>query len=116
MLVQPLTPAARLAGAAAVLLDFDGLLGMRGWQWVFIVTGMAAVLLPFEVYELHERVSPLKVIGFLINLAVVVYLIYAKRLFGVRGGHPAEAARKAELSGWPAIEAAQAHLPGVPVG
>src|SRR5882757_8082251 len=34
--------AAPIGGA---LLDFDGLLGMRGWQWVFIVTGMAAVLM-----------------------------------------------------------------------
>jgi hypothetical protein len=33
----------------------------------------------------------------------------------VRGGHAAEVVRKAQLSGWQAVEAAQANSPGVPV-
>jgi uncharacterized membrane protein (DUF2068 family) len=76
-----------------------------GKRWAEYLTFIAtAVLLPFEVYELHERVSPLKVIGFLINLAVVVYLIYAKRLFGVRGGGAVDERERAFDSGWQAIE------------
>jgi MFS family permease len=39
------------APIGGVLLDFDGLLGMRGWQWVFIVTGMAAVLMSPVVWK-----------------------------------------------------------------
>jgi hypothetical protein len=35
---------------------------------------------------------------------VVVYLIYAKRLFGVRGGAAAEEAERARDSGWEALE------------
>ena len=33
------------AAIGGALLDLDGLGGMRGWQWVFIVTGLPAVLL-----------------------------------------------------------------------
>lgn len=39
------------APIGGVLLDFDGLLGLRGWQWVFIVTGMAAVLMSGVVLQ-----------------------------------------------------------------
>jgi hypothetical protein len=42
----------------------------------------------------------------IVNLAIVIYLLFAKRLFGVRGGHRAELARRAELSGWAAIDRA----------
>src|SRR6202044_278566 len=45
-----------------------------GKRWAEYLTFIATVvLLPFEVYELHERVSPLKLIGFILNLAVVIY-------------------------------------------
>jgi hypothetical protein len=47
----------------------------------------------------------------IINLAVVIYLLLAKRLFGLRGGHQAERARRERSSGWGAIERA---TPGVP--
>ena len=48
----------------------------------------------------------LKVIGFIINLAVVVYLLFAKRLFGLRGGGAADDALRARDMGWDAIERA----------
>jgi len=35
------------APIGGVLLDLDGLLGLRGWQWVFIVTGIPAVVIGF---------------------------------------------------------------------
>ena len=75
-----------------------------GTRWAEYLTFIATVvLLPFEIYELHERVSPLKVIGFVINLAVVIYLIYAKRLFGVRGGGVVDQRERERDSGWEAI-------------
>ncbi|WJF89431.1 MFS transporter [Paraburkholderia bonniea] len=40
------------APISGVLLDFDGLLGLRGWQWVFLVTGMAAVLMSGVVLKI----------------------------------------------------------------
>jgi sugar phosphate permease len=35
------------APIGGALLDLDGLLGLRGWQWVFLVTGIPAVLMGF---------------------------------------------------------------------
>ena len=35
------------APIGGTLLDLDGLLGLRGWQWVFIVTGIPAVVIGF---------------------------------------------------------------------
>ncbi|MFL6933709.1 MAG: MFS transporter, partial [Xanthobacteraceae bacterium] len=35
------------APVGGALLDLNGLLGMKGWQWVFIVTGIPAVLMGF---------------------------------------------------------------------
>lgn len=75
-----------------------------GKRWAEYLTFVATVvLLPFEIYELHERVSPLKVIGFVINLAVVLYLIYAKRLFGLRGGGAVDQRERDRDRGWEAI-------------
>ncbi|EWY40352.1 MFS transporter [Skermanella stibiiresistens SB22] len=35
------------APIGGALLDLDGVLGLRGWQWVFIVTGIPAVVMTF---------------------------------------------------------------------
>ena len=44
------------APIGGVLLDLDGLLGLRGWQWVFIVTGIPAVVIGFiTLVYLDER-------------------------------------------------------------
>jgi hypothetical protein len=45
-----------------------------------------------------------KVLAFIINLAVVIYLLLAKRLFGVRGGVAANEAEAARDRGWTALE------------
>jgi uncharacterized membrane protein (DUF2068 family) len=80
-----------------------GLWLMKRWAeyLTFIVT---ASLLPFEVYELTVKVSPFKVIALIINIAIVVYLLLAKRLFGLRGGAQADEAEREQDSGWPAID------------
>jgi uncharacterized membrane protein (DUF2068 family) len=96
---------------AGVLLGYAVLEGVEAiglWltkRWAEYLTFVATtILLPLEIYELFNRVSVLKIIGFLINLAVVVYLIWAKRLFGVRGGGAVdERQREADMS-WQAIE------------
>lgn len=49
---------ANIAGSAlgGLLLDMDGLGGLRGWQWVFVVTGLPAVLLvPVVLRYLPDR-------------------------------------------------------------
>lgn len=78
-----------------------------GKRWAEYLTFIATtVLLPLEIYELSERVSALKIIGFIINLAVVVYLLYAKRLFGLRGGGAVDERLRAYDTSWEAIERA----------
>jgi hypothetical protein len=44
------------------------------------------------------------VIAFVINVAVVIYLLLAKRLFGLRGGLAADRAEGALDQGWEALE------------
>lgn len=86
-----------------------------GRRWAEYLTFVAtALLLPFEVYELSESVSPLKVSALLINLAIVVYLALAKRLFGLRGGAAAERAGRERDIGWPALERTAPGRAGVP--
>jgi uncharacterized membrane protein (DUF2068 family) len=76
-------------------------------RWAEYLTFVAtSAFLPLEIYELAHTLSPLKLITFLLNLAVVVYLLVAKRLFGVRGGALAEARERERDAGWPAIERA----------
>jgi uncharacterized membrane protein (DUF2068 family) len=87
-----------LEGAEAVGLWFQR-------RWAEYLTFIATtLLLPLEVYELTHRVSPLKILTLIINLAIVVYLLFAKRLFGLRGGATAEKAERERDSGWEALE------------
>jgi uncharacterized membrane protein (DUF2068 family) len=91
-----------LAYAVLEGLEAVGLWLMRRWAeyLTFIAT---TLLLPLEIYELTHKVSPLKIVTLLLNIAVVVYLLIAKRLFGLRGGGRAVAAEHAEDTGWQAL-------------
>jgi uncharacterized membrane protein (DUF2068 family) len=87
----------RLAGAAIgayALLEGAEAVGL--WfqkRWAEYLTFIATTaLLPLEVYELTNSVSPFKVIALIVNIAIVIYLLLAKRLFGIRGGAAAEEA------------------------
>ncbi|MCC5950792.1 MAG: DUF2127 domain-containing protein [Acidimicrobiia bacterium] len=62
----------------------------RGRRWAeYLTVLVTASLLPIELRELAEGVSPFRVAALLLNLAILVYLVWAKRLFGLRGGAPA---------------------------
>ncbi|HEY5383783.1 MAG TPA: DUF2127 domain-containing protein [Acidimicrobiales bacterium] len=102
-----------LAFAALEASEMVGLWLNKRWAeyLTFIAT---TALVPFEVYELTNSISAFKLIALIINLAVVIYLLLAKRLFGLRGGHAAEHARREATSGWGAIERATPALPGIP--
>jgi uncharacterized membrane protein (DUF2068 family) len=80
-----------------------GLWLMKRWA-EYLTLIVTASLLPFEVYELIHKLSPLKVVALVINIAIVVYLLFAKRLFGLRGGAKADEAERERDSGWPAID------------
>jgi uncharacterized membrane protein (DUF2068 family) len=102
-----LTKIGLLVSAYALL---EGVEAVGLWyqkRWAEYLTFIAtAVFLPVEIYELIETASVLKAITFLLNLAVVIYLLVAKRLFGLRGGAAAAAAERQHDAGWPAIERA----------
>ncbi len=67
----------------------------------FIATG---VFVPLEVWELTVSQTPLKIAALLLNLAILGYLLSAKRLFGVRGGAAADEALAARDVGWESLE------------
>ena len=78
-----------------------------GRRWAEYLTFIAtAVFVPYEVYELGKSVSALKALALVVNLAIVVYLLFAKRLFGLRGGGRAERAERDRDTGWGPIERA----------
>lgn len=106
-------PARTLYGLAAVLIAYAVLEAVEAvglWhakRWAEYLTFVATtVLLVPEVWELTHGPTPVKILALLVNLAVVVYLLVAKRLFGLRGGGRAEAAERAHDTGWPAVERA----------
>jgi uncharacterized membrane protein (DUF2068 family) len=82
--------------AALQLVEGVGLWLLKRWGEYVAVVG-TSVFLPLEAYELTHKITVLKVVALLINLAAVVYLVWSKRLFGARGGHAAfEAERHSE--------------------
>jgi len=59
----------------------------RGRRWAEYLTAVAtAGFLPLEIDELVKRVTVGRLLALTVNLAVLVYLVWAKRLFGLRGG------------------------------
>ena len=59
----------------------------QGKRWAEYLTVVAtSAFLPLEIYELVNKASALKVAALAVNLAILAYLIWTKRLFGVRGG------------------------------
>jgi hypothetical protein len=101
----------RLHLFAAVILVYGAIEGVEAvglWyqrRWAEYLTFLVtSSLLPVEVYELTNRLSPLKILAFIINVAVVAYLLYAKRLFGLRGGARADEEIRERDVGWAALE------------
>jgi uncharacterized membrane protein (DUF2068 family) len=97
-----------VAAAAAGYAVIEGVEAVGLWyqkRWAEYLTFIATTLfLPYEVYELSRAVSAFKVIAFIINIAIAVYLLYAKRLFGLRGGAEAEKQERERDVGWEALE------------
>jgi uncharacterized membrane protein (DUF2068 family) len=79
--------------AVIELVEGIGLWQGRRWGEYFAMIA-TSVFLPFEVWELARgHITWLKVAAFVINLLLVIYLAWTRRLFGVRGGKPAYDAR-----------------------
>lgn len=102
----------------AVALGYAALEGVeafylwRGRRWAEYLTVLATgLLLPFVVSELIDKVTIPRILGLVADLAILAYLIVAKRLFGVRGGDKALQADLAADVDWSALHS-QAPLAG----
>ena len=86
-----------LVGAAiAAYALLEGIEAIGLWfakRWAEYLTFVATIVfIPYEIDELIKGITALKLVAFIINVAVAVYLLYAKRLFGLRGGGRVERA------------------------
>lgn len=104
-----------LAYAAVQLLEAVGLWLNRRWGEYLTVVATSAFL-PLEIYELTERVTAVRVGALIINIAAVIYLIVAKRLFGARGGAAAEDRERRSLSLLEVEQAAGESEPAIVAG
>lgn len=93
-----------LGYGALQLVEGIGLWSLRRWGEYVAVVG-TSVFVPLEIYEVVDRISWLKLVALVVNVAAVVYLLWSKRLFGIRGGHAAYQAGLHEAS---LLEVAQA--------
>jgi len=97
-----------VAAAAAGYAVLEGAEAVGLWwqkRWAEYLTFVATcVFLPYEIWELTKSVSPLKLVALVLNIVIAVYLLLAKRLFGLRGGAAAEELERARDQGWSALE------------
>ena len=49
--------------------------------------------------------TALKIVAIVVNIAILAYLLFAKRLFGLRGGTAADEALRERDMGWSALAA-----------
>jgi uncharacterized membrane protein (DUF2068 family) len=96
------------AYAAVEVIEGTGLWLARRWGEYFAMIA-TSVGLPLEIYDLAKKVTVTTLIFFAVNLALVLYLVLTKRLFGARGGkHAYEARLRSESVLEAAAEAAAA--------
>jgi uncharacterized membrane protein (DUF2068 family) len=88
------------------LVESVGLWLSKRWGEYFAMVA-TSIFLPYEVYDLTVKLTWLRAAAFVINLLLVIYLVWTKRLFGVRGG---KKAYEAKLRTESVIEVEQAAL------
>ena len=85
-----------IALAAYALIELAESIGLwlaRRWG-EYLAMVATSVFLPLEIWDLSKgHITWLKVATFAINLLLVTYLVWTRRLFGVRGGKAAYEAR-----------------------
>ena len=79
------------------LIEGIGLWLAQRWGEYFaaVVTSLG---LPYELYDIGNKFTWTRLILLMINLALVLYLLLTRRLFGVRGGKAAYEARLRSIS------------------
>lgn len=76
------------AYALLEVVEGVGLWLLKRWGEYFAVIA-TSVFLPLEVHDLLKGITMTRLVTFTINVAAVVYLLFSKRLFGLRGGRAA---------------------------
>ncbi|TKA09724.1 DUF2127 domain-containing protein [Actinacidiphila oryziradicis] len=91
---------AAIALLAYALIEIVEAFGLwRGKRWAEYLTVVAtAAFLPLEIYELTDKVSWFKIATLALNVLAVLYILLAKRLFGLRGGAAAFEAERRSAS------------------
>jgi len=79
--------------AGLLLAEGLGLWFERSWA-AYLTVISTSLFLPFELYELMERVTVLRIGVLLLNLAIVVYLIRQLRQHTLRSASPAHSLPK----------------------
>ncbi len=107
-----------LTAALALYVVIEIIEGVGLWlskRWGEYFAMIATSLgLPYEIYELADKITVTRVVLFVINLVLVLYLVLTKRLLGVRGGKDAYEARQRSESVLAAAGRAAAPLQGAP--
>jgi uncharacterized membrane protein (DUF2068 family) len=99
--------AVALAGYALIeLVESFGLWQGKRWGEYFAMVA-TSIFVPYEIYDLTVKVTWLRLLAFAINLLLIFYLVWTKRLFGARGG---KKAYDATLRSESVIEVEQAAL------
>lgn len=80
-----LTAVAVTLYAAIELIEGVGLWLLKRWGEYFAVVA-TSLFIPLELEELIKHVTLFKAGALFINIVAVTYLLYSKRLFGLRGG------------------------------
>src|SRR6266508_1860129 len=79
-----------LAVTAVAYCVVEGVEAVGLWlekRWAEYLTAIAtAGFLPFEIHELIKRVTWVRITALVVNLAILAWLVWKKRLFGLRGG------------------------------
>jgi uncharacterized membrane protein (DUF2068 family) len=74
---------------AAIYAVAEGVESVGLWKqkrWAEYLTAVAtAGFLPFEIYELSKQITVLRVLALIVNVLILVYLVWAKHLFGIGG-------------------------------
>jgi uncharacterized membrane protein (DUF2068 family) len=96
----------------ALLEGAEGIGLWFGMRWAEYLTFVANCLfLPYEISELIDKLTVLRALTLVVNIAIVLYLVWGKRLFGLNGGVAAEHREREAEMGWPALERTAPRLP-----